>query len=656
MKSQNYNINNNVSATDTIQQEKTVAIVGMPQSGKSTLFRLLTDIKSHGYDATFEIIAASTKIKNRKIQIVDLPGIQSFASDQFSEKIAINFIINNKIDLIVNMVDSTNLARGLKLTVELLDLGIPMIIVLNFQDESLHRGIKINDKLLSKNLGCKVIQMQARAGKGINDIAQTIDQMLNAPHTAPKFIKYNQNIEQQIAILEGAIKENNIKIIANPRFYAFKAMENPTFIPEFSSYSIQSKIADIEKSIIQELNQDPYELISHYRHNLANEIANDVTEIRSDRIPFQDKADALISHPILGYGILILVLGSFFLCIFLVGNSLSKLLEIPLLALGQTFAPLQKSSPFLWFSINGAYQGINGAIGIVLPYFLPLVLLTSIMEETGYMSRLVLLTDELMHKIGLHGKSIIPLMLGIGCSVPALYATRMLENRRDRIITAILIPFIPCSARLTVIFALAAAFTGPFWAAIIFLYIMLIIGLMGKVFSRVMPDDSGLTMQIVPLKFPSLKNLLIKTWLKIRNFLGDALVFLILGGIVLGWVEYFNVSSIFDTMFSPIISGLLDLPEKLGSTLVFGFFRKELVLVMTYQALGVSTLSNLPMTVSQVVIFVIFVCLYFPCLSTFIVLWKEFKWKVAISSAVFSLLLATFSAYLFKIVLSFIYV
>ena len=329
----------------------------------------------------------------------------------------------------------------------------------------------------------------------------------------------------------------------------------------------------------------------------------------------------------------------------------------PVLAsLGQTFAPLQNTSPFLWFSINGAYQGILGAIGIVLPYFLPLVLLTSLLEETGYMSRLVLLIDGLMHKIGLHGKSIIPFMLGMGCSVPALYATRMLENPRDRIITAILIPFIPCSARLTVIFALAAAFTGPFWAVIIFAYIMLIIGSMGKVLSRVMPDTSGLMMEIVPLKFPSFKNSIIKTWLKVKNFLGDALLFLILGGIVLGWVEYFNIASIFDAMFSPIISGLLNLPEQLGSTLVFGFLRKELVLVMTYQALGVSSLSSIPMTISQVVVFIIFVCLYFPCLSTFIVLWKEFKWKVAISSAVFSLLLATVSGFIFKIVLSLIYV
>lgn len=656
MNNHNTNINQIHSATEIITRDKTVALVGMPQSGKSTLFRLLTDMKSHGYDATFEIVAAETKVKNEKIQIVDLPGIQSLSSSQFSEKIAINFILNNKIDLIINMIDATNLSRGLKLTVELLDLGIPMVLVLNFQDEAQKRGININEQYLANELGCSVISMQARSGKGINELVDLIYHSINTSIPLPKPYLYNHKIEQHIIALEETIEKTNIKINTNPRFYAVKAIENPTFIPEFSLDPIHQKISEIEDNIAQQLNQEPFELISYFRHNYANELANNALGISKEKIPFQDRMDALISHPILGYGVLLFVLLLFFMCIFYVGNFLASLIEPSLAAFGQTFAPLQESSPFLWFSINGAYQGVVGAIGIVLPYFIPLVLLTSLLEETGYMSRLVLLIDGLMHKIGLHGKSIIPFMLGMGCSVPALYATRMLENPRDRVITAILIPFIPCSARLTVVFALAAAFTGPFWAVIIFAYIMLIIGSMGKVLSRVMPDTSGLIMEIVPLKFPSLKNSLIKTWLKIKNFLGDALLFLILGGIVLGWVEYFNIASVFDTLFSPIISGLLSLPEKLGSTLVFGFLRKELVLVMTYQTLGVSTLSSLPMTISQVVVFIIFVCLYFPCLSTFIVLWKEFKWKIAVSSAVFSLLLATVSAFIFKIILSFIYV
>ncbi len=650
----NLQIHNISNRSDTFG--KTIAIIGPPQSGKSTIFRLLTDMKSHGYDATFEVTEAETKIKNKKIKIVDLPGIQSLSSSQFSEKIAINYLLNNKIDLIINIIDSTNLVRGLKLTVELLDLGIPVIICLNFQDEAQKRGIIINKTILSKELGCLTISLTARSGNGIQELVNLIENSLELSPPYAKPFQYSQDIEQHIRELEQVITETNINVYYNPRFYAIKAIENPTNIPKFSHPQINKIINELEDKITQQLNQEPFEFISQIRHSYATELANNVIHISKNKIPFQDRMDALISHPIIGYIVFFAVLLLFFVCIFFVGNFLASLIDPILASIGRSFAPLEKSSPFLWASINGAYQGILGALGIVLPYFLPLVLLTSLLEETGYMSRVVLLIDGLMHKIGLHGKSILPFMLGMGCSVPALYATRMLENPRDRIMTAILIPFIPCSARLTVIFALAAALTGPFWAVIILLYIMLLIGIISKILSRIMPSSSGLIMEIVPLKFPSFKNSFIKTWLKIKDFLGDALIFLILGGIVLGWVQYFNISSIFDIMFSPIISGLLDLPEKLGSTLVFGFLRKELVLVMTYQALGVSTLSNLPMTLSQVIVFIIFVCLYFPCLSTFIVLWKEFKWKIAISSAIFSLFIATISSFIFKILLNLIYI
>jgi ferrous iron transport protein B len=650
----NIQISNIGNQIDTTQ--KTIAILGPPQSGKSTIFRLLTDFKSHGYDATFEVTEAETKIKNKKIIIVDLPGIQSLSSSQFSEKIAINYLLKNKIDLIINMIDSTNLVRGLKLTTELLDLGIPVIICLNFQDEAQKRGIIINEEILSNELGCPTISLTARSGNRMKELVNLIEKFFDSNCSIPKPFQYTQNIERYINSLEKLILKANIKLYYNPRFYAVKTIEDPTYIPELSQPQTNKIINEIEDKISQELNQEPFEFISHIRHIYATELANNVIRISKNKVPFQDRMDTLISHPIFGYIAFIAVLLLFFVCIFLVGNFLASLIDPILARIGSTFAPLEKSSPFLWASINGAYQGILGALGIVLPYFLPLVLFTSLLEETGYMSRVVLLIDGLMHKIGLHGKSILPFMLGMGCSVPALYATRMLENPRDRVITAILIPFIPCSARLTVIFALSAALTGPFWAVIILLYIILLVGIIGKILSVIMPGSSGLIMEIVPLKFPSFKNSLIKTWIKIKDFLGDALIFLILGGIVLGWVEYFNISSIFDTAFSPIISGLLDLPEKIGSTLVFGFLRKELILVMTYQTLGVSTLSNLPMTITQVVVFIVFVCLYFPCLSTFIVLWKEFKWKIAISSALFSLLIATISSFIFKIILNLIYI
>jgi ferrous iron transport protein B len=228
----------------------------------------------------------------------------------------------------------------------------------------------------------------------------------------------------------------------------------------------------------------------------------------------------------------------------------------------------------------------------------------------------------------------------------------MIESERDRTITGILIPFVPCSARIAVIFALASAFTGPVWAIVIFLFVILIISLSGKTMTYFLKKPMGLILDIPSLKLPSLKISFRKTWFRTKEFFREAIVFLMAGSIVLGWIEYFKVGSYINVLFSPILKSVLGLPEELGSTLVFGFLRKELIIVMASQAMGVQNLTQLPLTVDQVIVFLIFVTLYFPCFTTFVVLCKEFSWKIGIYSAIFSLIIATVSALIFKIILA----
>jgi ferrous iron transport protein B len=268
------------------------------------------------------------------------------------------------------------------------------------------------------------------------------------------------------------------------------------------------------------------------------------------------------------------------------------------------------------------------------------------------MSRIAFLVDGLMHKIGLHGKSVIPFILGFGCSVPAIYATRMIENKTDRMVTGMLIPFIPCSARIAVIFALTAAFTGPLWAFIVFAYVIVIIAVAGKVMAKFLAKPTGLILEIPALKPPSIIFSLKKTWIKISDFIKEALLFLIAGSIILGWIEYFHAADYLNQVFRPLLTTFLGLPEELGSTLLFGFFRKELIIVMVTQALGVQTIAQLPLSYEQIIVFVIFVTLYFPCFTTFIVIWKEFGLKVIALSAALSIMVALISAFLFRVILS----
>ena len=254
-----------------------------------------------------------------------------------------------------------------------------------------------------------------------------------------------------------------------------------------------------------------------------------------------------------------------------------------------------------------------------------------------------------MHRIGLHGKSVAAFILGVGCSVPAIYATRTLDSSRDRILTGILIPFVPCSARIAVIFALTAAFAGPLWAVVVFVFVILVIAVNGKILSKFMKKPTGLILEIPQLRVPSIRISFKKTIFKINDFLKEALPFLILGSVLLGWIELFEVSKYIDFVFYPILKYVLGLPDALGSTLVFGFFRKELILVMANQALGVDSLAMLPLTKSQVIVFIIFVTLYFPCFTTFIVIVKEFGTKVGLISAALSIVVATISALIFRI-------
>jgi ferrous iron transport protein B len=639
---------------------KTVVFVGQHGSGKSSLFDIMSDINTPSSGTTFEYRTSEIDLNGEIVHIVDLPGIYSLNPNDPAEKLTVDFLLNNKIDLIINVVNSTMLARSLELTVELIELGVPMVIAMNMQDEAEQLGLKINVDELKRQLNIPVQFTSARYGKGIRKLADKCYFSLTNIEYRPVILPYTHHLEVQILDIQNEIDNylqerdsnttNSKAITGSSRFFAIKSIENPEILND-DLIKVTNKISKI---IAEDLHthhrMDAFETISYERHHLAMKIAEDISQVvkRRER-PISEKLDSFLLHPVGGYFFLLLFFGSYFFTIFLVGNFLTSLVDAPINHLSELFAPLSRTHPFWWHTINGAYMGFAGVMGIVLPYFLPLVFLTSLFEDTGYITRIAFLLDAIMHKIGLHGKSVAPFVLGFGCSVPALYATRMIENKRDRMITAVLLPFIPCTARIAVIFALTAAFAGPIWAIIVFIFVLIVISISSKILSKILTKPTGLIMDIPTLKLPSISISLKRTWYKIKDFIREAIIFLIGGSIVLGWIEYFNVGHYINKIFAPILTYILGLPEQLGSTLVFGFLRKELIIVMANQAMGVKSLSQLPMSLEQIMIFIIFVTLYFPCLATLVVLWKEFGRKTAITASIFSIIVATFSAFLFKV-------
>lgn len=633
-----------------------IALVGQPNSGKSTLFNVLADIKvstSNFSGTSVQVSQTVLSYGGLNILLVDLPGTYSLNSTFEHERITFDYLLNSKVDLIINVVDASLLTRSLELTVELTELNKPLIIALNMYDEAISQGINIDENKLSEILGVDVIPTMAIFGKGVKELMDKAVYNLNKQNRKPSRFLFTSNIERSINSLENDIKAELNGRSELSRFYAIKAIENPELLNISINSRLKDKIKIIEKELTSDRNQDVFEIISYERHHIAMKLSKQITKFKDSRKkPIKQKIDELLLHPVLGYFFLLFALFIYFFLIFIVGDTISGLIETPLSRIPELYEPLLANSPFLWYSINGAFMGIMGVFGIVLPYFLPLIFLTSIYEDTGYTARIAFLLDGLFHKIGLHGKSVVPFILGFGCTVPALYASRIIESKRDRTITGILLTFIPCSARIAVIFALAAAFTGPIWAMAVFAFVLIVVSLSGKALSKVLTKPLGLILEIPNLKLPSLKISFEKTWRKLREFLKEAVVFLITGSIILGWFEYFHFDGFVNSIFAPVLHNLLDLPVELGSTLVFGFLRKELIIVMATQAMGVTTLSALPLTVEQVVVFIIFVTLYFPCLATFIVMTKEFGWKTSVFAALFSITVATISAFLFKIFLA----
>jgi ferrous iron transport protein B len=345
-------------------------------------------------------------------------------------------------------------------------------------------------------------------------------------------------------------------------------------------------------------------------------------------------------HPVLGYVILAAVFLAFFFIIFKVGGPVEAFLLGPFQRLKAVLAS-GLGSGVLFYLAEGLIQGVGGGVAIVLPYFLPLLFMMAALEDLGYLARAGFLLDAFLHRIGLHGKSVSPFILGFGCNVPAIVSTRILESQRDRVLTSLLIPFIPCSARTTIVLALVGFYLGPFWALGFYAANILLVALLGWALSRLIKEPSpGLILEIPSLKWPTLRNVARKTWLQLWSFVRFAWPLLIGGSLVLSLLSYFRADRWINDVLAPLVVKGLGLPHDLGLTLVFGFLRKELSLIMMLQALGVDYQSLLTViSREQILVFTVFISFFIPCLSTFAILWKEIgrKWafvSVGLSVAV----------------------
>ena len=369
-------------------------------------------------------------------------------------------------------------------------------------------------------------------------------------------------------------------------------------------------------------NKQVKQLDSSERHKYARALSEKYATHGERKFTLRDTLDDVLLHPVWGYAILLFVLFLFFQTVYGIG----KVTEPPLLKL---FDILTKAvlSPFgaktlLSQVILGVMQGIAAGVAIVLPYLLPFLFGLGILEDIGYLPRVAFLMDTFMHRIGLHGKAIVPFILGYGCNVPAVMSTRTLEEPRDRYLAAALATLVPCAARLAVVFGLVAFYLGPLAAFGLYLFNLFIIAVTGRILSNMMPEDTpGLILEMPPYRVPTFKNVLNKAWFRMREFVVEAWPLLIAGSAVLAILNYYELAYLINWLVRPF-TWVMGLPSAVGVPLIFGVLRKELSLVMLSQALGTTNFGS-ALTSTQMIVYATFVMFYLPCLATLAVLKRE---------------------------------
>lgn len=634
-----------------------IAFVGQPNAGKSTIFNGLAGYKTITANfpgQTVHYTVSKVKVGDEIFEIVDLPGIYSLTAIDLAELESRKYILSGQADVVINVIDASALSRSLELTLQLAELQVPMVICLNMIDEARRKGIEINIEKLSQIFGVPVIETIANKGIGLDNIFNSAKQAYYKK-LIPKIQFFHKDIEEKIEEIEKIIPEDFLKNIPR-RYIAVKLLEGDKEIFEEIKDipEISEKVTKLREEIKITHGRHADTVISSERHALSMNIFEDVAKVGEPLKSFRERVDDLLTNKYLGYPLLFLILFGIFYIVFEVGKFIEEPITEFFDSLIQKLPHFIEENTLSFFIVKGLLEGFSGGLGVAIPYLIPFFIGLTILEDIGYLPRMAFLMDTIMHRIGLHGKSILPFVVSYGCNVPGVMATRILESPRDRFITATLSVLIPCAARTTVIFGLVGAYIGGLAAAGLYLFNLFVIMGLGAVLTKFIPEITpGLIMEIPPLRIPAVKNVFMKTWLRLKDFILVAWPLLVISSVVLSFIEYLKLDLILNKLFYPVITQILGLPEQTGITLLFGILRKELSMIMLFQAMDTTQLNTV-MTNLQLIVYTIFTIFYMPCVGTMGALVKELGFKKMILISGLTILLALILALTSRITLSLI--
>lgn len=656
-----------------------IGLAGNPNCGKTTLFNLLTG--SNQYVGNWSGVTVESKegiLKNHNnITITDLPGIYSLSPYSPEEVVARNYLVNEKPNVIINIVDGTKLERNLYLTLQLMEIGVPIVVAINMMDVVRKNGGKIYIEKLSKILGVQVVEISALKNLGIDNLIRTTIQVANNKTSPPKFMKYNSNVENTLQYIESKINNNSVK--EKSRYYSVKIFEKDKYILNSLNLNLETinKINSKINSCEELYNDESVALIINDRYKFVEVLLSNCYSAGSKSCDSSNKVDNILLGKYTAIPIFILIIFLiYYISVSLVGNLTSDFITSvifdDLLSNNiKTFLTDIDCSNILISLINeGIINGVGSVIAFV-PELIALFFFLGILEDIGYMSRIAFIMDKIFRKFGLSGKSIIPLLISSGCGVPAIMSTKTIENKKQKIITVITTTNVPCSAKLQIIALISSAiFSNNFLVAPIIYFSSIIFVLISSLIlsnlNIITTTDSPFIMEIPNYHLPSLTTIFTYLFQRIKAFLIKAGTVLVVACIIIwllsnfgfanGKFTYLNGENQNNSLMCYFSASISNLFYPLGfnnwqciSATFSGIFAKENIVSSLNVFLNSNeTIKSVLPTYSSAISFLVFNLLNSPCIASIIAMKKELVSKKLF---IFALLYQNIFAYIISLII-----
>ncbi|KAA0006662.1 MAG: ferrous iron transport protein B [Thermoplasmata archaeon] len=594
-----------------------VLLVGQPNVGKSSLINALTGAKviiSNYPGTTIDVTEGKTKINGIEYTFIDTPGVYNLFPSSLEEKVTEEMILNGEYDFIIQVMDAISIERSLVITMSLIELGVPLLLAINFWEEAEKKGIEVDEKKLEKMLGVKVVKINPIKRGGIRDLIKNIGEARKSNFK----ITYDDDIE--IAIQETMKKLKETKL--SKRGIAVKILEGDEIA--IKKYGIDAE------DVIEKIKRHPNLAIDIQitKSGYASIISKNVVKLRARKEKLNRFDKFLFSNWLAGFTLTSFILAiTFAILIYLGGWFQDELMGLA----NEIINFLMPYVPsYLSLIIKEALTGLSAGIAIAIPYIGIFYFLLSIMEDSGILARFIIVLNSMMKKIGLPGKSIIPVMLGLGCSVAAIKSSRLLASARDRLKVAFLFSMVPCSSRTAIILGIVSHYAGISYGIAIYIIALVLFIVTAKLLDIVIKKEPmPIIEELPPYRLPKIKNVVAKSWIRMKSFVYVVIPLLIIGGMLYGLLLHLSLIDFIVKPLSPITRGWLMLPEESVMALFYGFLQKDLTPAMLANALG--TLNfNAAMTKLQIFTFGMASTFQIPCIIAFAMIGKELGWKNAI--------------------------